>query len=390
MHSGSTIEISQSALKKNIQLLRNTLSPGSTLCSVIKGNAYGHGIEQFVPMAEREKVRHFAVANDNEAYRAFEAMSDRSHLMVMGDMDASSIAWAVENKVSFWVFSLQRLKTAVDLGRTIGEPALVHLELETGLNRTGLEEAELPAALELILDNPEAVKVLGICTHFAGAESLANYVRIEHQMKDFKRISTGLLEQLPGPVQLHTACSAAVLNWPHTHMDLARIGIAQYGFWPSEETRIQYMLRTAPTQDDFMKVKDPLRRILRWKTQIMDIKKVTAGQFISYGMHYLAKRNHRIATIPVGYYHGFPRKLSNYGHVLIRGKKAPVVGMVNMNITIIDLTDIPHAAVGDEVVIIGRQGKAEITVTSFSEQTSLLNYEVLVRLPADIPRIKVR
>jgi len=390
MHAGSVIEISQGALRRNLEYLRSIIGPRPVFSSVVKGNAYGHGIERFVPMAEGAGVRHFSVAAAAEGERVWSCRTRDSQVMIMGDMDHDSLGWAVEQGVSFWVFHPDRLHAALAIARKVDRPALVHLELETGLNRTGLEEYHLPEVTAMIRENPKHLEVVGVCSHFAGAESSANYLRMENQFRDFRRLTAGLGDIVGPTVLRHMACSAAALTWPHSRMDLVRVGIAQYGFWPSEETRIQFFVQNGSREDVFTNFKDPLKRILRWKTRVMDIKNVSPGEFVSYGSSYLAKRPQRMATIPVGYYHGFPRSLSNYGHVLIRGKKAPVVGLVNMHITIVDITDIPGVQTGDEVVIIGRQKHGEISVTSFSEQTSMLNYEVLVRLPADIPRVKVR
>ncbi|MBU1238690.1 alanine racemase [Myxococcota bacterium] len=390
MYQGSVIELSQSALRGNLSYIRQLVGEGVIISSVVKGNAYGHGIEQFVPMAERENIRHFSVANASEAQRVHASLTRDSHIMILGDIDEESLAWAIEKGLSFWVFNPARLELAQALAHKIGRPALVHLEIETGLNRTGLESYHLPRVVELVETHPEDISVVGVCSHFAGAESVANYLRMEHQFTEFQRISQELSPIFSHRTLRHMACSAATLNWPKSRMDLVRVGIAQFGFWPSEETRIQFLLKNGQQNMDLIHFKDPLKRILKWKTRVMDIKEVSPGEFISYGNSYLAKRHHRIATIPVGYYHGFPRRLSNYGYVLIRGKKAPVIGVVNMSVTILDVTDIPGVATGEEVVIIGKQKNAEISVSSFSEQTSLLNYEVLVRLPGDITRLKVR
>jgi alanine racemase len=185
----------------------------------------------------------------------------------------------------------------------------------------------------------------------------------------------------------HTAGSAATLTYPETHMDLVRVGIAQYGFWPSLETRMRYLLeRSTPGAPEHP---DPLKRVLKWVTRVMSIQTVAPGQFIGYGTSYLTTREQRIATIPVGYCQGFPRVLSNLGFVLVRGVRAPVVGVVNMNATTVDVTEIPGVQTGDEVVLIGRQGHREISVGWFGDLTRTLNYEVLVRIPREIPRTVV-
>ena len=171
-----------------------------------------------------------------------------------------------------------------------------------------------------------------------------------------------------------------MLRYPSTHWDLVRIGILQYGFFPSRETFIEYVTQSAEPAED------PLRRIISWKSRVMDVKSVPVGQFVGYGSSYLANANIRVAQIPVGYGHGYSRNLSNQGRVLIRGHRVNVVGMVNMNLIQVDVTEVPEVAVGDEVVLIGRQGEQEISVSSFSEFSDQINYELLTRLPPSIER----
>ncbi|MBT5992704.1 MAG: alanine racemase, partial [Bacteroidetes bacterium] len=161
---------------------------------------------------------------------------------------------------------------------------------------------------------------------------------------------------------------------------MVRIGIMQYGFWSSIETLINYLSKQKSKVD-------PLIRVLRWKTQIMSIKNVKTGEFIGYGTEYLAQQDMIIGTVPVGYSHGYSRSLSYQGRVLVNDNRVDVIGVVNMNLLIIDLSLVPHTKKGDEVVLIGKQGDVEITVASFSEFSNQLNYELLTRLPQSIPRL---
>ncbi|MGD8441564.1 MAG: alanine racemase, partial [Holophagae bacterium] len=255
---------------------------------------------------------------------------------------------------------------------------------ETGLNRTGLDGRALNGAVKRILDSPEQVRVEGVCTHYAGAESVGNHVRIEHQIAEFDR-KIRLLEGRGVPTGLkHTACSAAAINYPETRMDLVRIGIAQYGFWPTAETRMRFL-----TGRSSHKRQDPLRRVMAWKSRVMSFKTVRAGEFVGYGMSHQSARRQRLAAVPVGYHHGFSRSLSNLGYVLVNGGRAPVRGLVNMNMMLVDVTDLDGVRRGSEVVIIGRQGAAEISVASFADMMNHLNYEVLVRIPSELPRVVV-
>lgn len=384
MFAPSYIELSKSAFKQNIEFLKDYVGKDVVFSSVIKGNAYGHGIEQFVPMAEACGIRHFSVFSSDEAKRAHNAKhEDDSHIMIMGMIENPEIRWAIEQDVSFYVFENDRLKAAIRHAKDAGKPARIHLHLETGMNRTGLENGEIEDTVKLIKKNSNHLQVDGICTHYAGAESVSNHVRVTRQIENFKKLSKKLWDQGIEAKHLHTACSAAALNYPETTMDMVRIGIAQYGFWPNRETYMKFVKNHSDIEKEH---KDPLKRVMEWKSVVMSTKNVEAGEFIGYGNTYQTSRKQKIATVPIGYSHGFGRNLTNAGIVLIRGRRAGVAGLVNMNLLTIDVTDIPDVKKGDEVVIIGKQGDQEMTVSSFSEMTNFLNYEVLVRIPSQLPR----
>jgi len=384
----SRIEISRSAYAANVRLLRSVIGPDCVLSSVVKGNAYGHGIRNVVELAEGRGVRHFSVFQAAEAAEVLAASRHGSRAMVMGYLAPEEIEWAVEHDVSFFVFDPERLERAGDAARRIGKPARVHLDLETGMNRTGLTEEDLEVALDRLEASPDTFRFEGLCTHYAGAESEGNHLRIERQIEIFEQRTRRVHERGLEPEARHAACSAATFSYPQTHMDLVRVGIAQYGFWSSQETRMRFLLRQQ--ERNGAPVADPLKRVMRWVTSVMSVKDVEAGEFVGYGRSYLTTRRQRIATIPVGYGQGFPRVLSNLGYVLVKGRRAPVVGVVNMNLTTVDVTEIPDVQTGDEVVLIGRQGREEISVGWFGDITRMLNYEVLVRIPRDVPRVMTK
>ena len=298
----------------------------------------------------------------------------------MGMVEGDAIPWAIENGIEFCVHDMHRLNETIRLAKRLGVKAKVHIEAETGMHRTGFEIDELPTVLEHMRADREHLDVVGLFTHFAGAESLVNDERVRGQASKFK----GIHEQFKGariePRYAHQACSAVMMNYPDSIDGMARVGIMQYGFWPNQETWFRY---SAAMGD----AKDPLRRLISWKSRVMAISKVKEGEFVGYGTSCAAQRDLRVAVVPVGYSHGFDRGLSNTGRVLIRGHFAPVIGIVNMNAICIDVTDVPGAERGDEVVMIGEQDGQRISVSSFSEMSEQLNYEMLTRLPRDIPRV---
>jgi len=311
----STIELSRSALRQNISFLKNLVGPKVRFVSVIKGNAYGHGIAEFLPLAEECGVNYFAVFDSKEAEVAYEVKSDDSELMIMGMIDNEDLAWAIQRDISFFVFDLGRLRQAIKDAKLLEKKARIHIEVETGLHRTGFEGKQLRDAIKLINQNKEFLEIEGVCTHYAGAESIANYVRVQKQITRFNELKDMLAKRGITPKFYHTACSAASIVYPETRMDMVRVGIAQYGFWPSEEVKMNAFLSK---QKEFSE--RPLSRVLQWKSHVMNVKFVEPGEFISYGNFYQATQKTKIATVPVGYYHGYRRSLSNLGYVLVKGK----------------------------------------------------------------------
>lgn len=382
MFNVSTIELSTEALRNNLAFIRKVIGPKTGLCSVVKGNAYGHGIETFTPLAQRLGADCFAVYSASEAFQLRKHLQNGTRIYIMGDADGNALDWAVEHDVSFNIFEKNRLSQAIHAGKAQGKKALVHIEVETGMHRTGFPIEELPQILELCRAYPEVIEVKGICSHLAGAESQVNRLRIDAQMARFKE-AVAIAErggQTAGT--RHLACSAGILNEPDTLYDMARVGILHYGFWPNSETRERYMKAHKLTED-------PLMRVIRWWSRIMSVATVPAGGFVGYGNDFQAQVETRIATIPMGYAYGYARSLSNTGHVLVRGKKAPVRGIVNMNCITVDVTGIEGVEKGDEAVLIGSQDGNNISVASFGDLSDQLNYELLTRLPHSIPRVVV-
>jgi alanine racemase len=379
MFYSSYLEISKSALAHNLSFIKGLLPSGTVFSSVIKGNAYGHGIEEFGMLAYDCGVTHFSVFSADEAYRLLEVLPAAATIMVMGYIDDAELEWAISHDVEFYVFSLARLQSAAQAATKLNKPARIHLDIETGMNRIGLDVEELEQAAAFIKKHAQFFDVAGVCTHFAGAESQENHIRVSKQLDTFKSAVSLLKEKGIQPKKLHTACSAAVMAYPESHMDMVRVGIMQYGFWSSPEIYQRYMgISTDRT--------DPLRRLINWKSKVMSLKLVQAGDYIGYGNSFQATCEMLVAAIPVGYAWGYSRSLSNQGEVLIREHRAQVVGIINMNVLMVDVTGIPDVALQDEAVLLGKQGKEHITVASFSELTTQLNYELLTRLPMNIPR----
>ena len=382
MFNASTIDLSTEALRTNLAFIRQVIGPSTQLCTVVKGNAYGHGIGLFTALAQRLDADFFAVYSASEAYELEQQMKNGAGIYIMGDVDGAALEWAVEHGISFNIFEADRLSQAIHAAKAQGKPAQVHIEVETGMHRTGFPLTQLPSVLQTCRSHPDALEVKGICSHLAGAESQANHLRIDAQKARFREALDLAMADGQSIGLRHLACSAGILNEPDSLYDMARVGILHYGFWPNKETRDRYMKKHGLSRD-------PLVRVIRWWSRVMAISHVSPGGFVGYGNAFQAQQETRIATIPMGYAYGYSRSLSNAGHVLIRGKRAPVRGIVNMNCITVDVTGIEGVEKGDEAVLIGSQGENSISVASFGDLSDQLNYELLTRLPHTIPRVVV-
>ncbi len=380
----SRIELSQSALKKNINFIRKKLQEGTRLSCVVKANAYGHGIPQIVTMLGRIGVDHISVASAYEAEEVLEFRKDGMDIMIMGILYDQDIEWAIAHDIEFYVFNYDRLQLVLEKSQKLRRPAKVHIEVETGTNRTGMTEEYFKKALSFLKKNQEHIVFKGLCTHLGGAESLSSTFRTEQQKERYKNYLTECKKKKYWPETKHIACSASALVMPETHYDMVRVGVATYGFWPSPDVYYQHLQAVNKMKDT------PMSRIISWKTDVMDTKHVPRGDFIGYGTAYQATHDMDVAVIPVGYCNGYPRGQSNRGYVLINGRKARITGLINMNLFMVDISDIPNVKAGDEVVLLGKQKNNTINVSSFTNYTQLLNNEMLSRLPTAIPRKIVR
>lgn len=379
MASTSEIEILYSALQNNVEFVRSYVVNGTIVSAVVKGNAYGHGVDVVIPALEQLGIDHFSVYSSPEAREVLKVKNKQSTIMIMGFLYAEDYDWILQNNIEFFVSDLEILYSSVSRAKVLNKKAIIHLDLETGMNRTGLSLKELKKACHFISENSDSIIVRGVTSHFAGAESIANHLRVKKQFSIFKRRIKQLNEHGVHPEIRHIASSASAISYPETKLDLVRVGILIYGYWPSEETLTYYIHKSK------MKI-NPLKRAIVWKSQVFSIKSVCEGDFIGYGLSFQAQHNMKIMIVPVGYCNGYSRSLSNNGHVIVDEQRSPVIGTVNMNMIICDITNLQNVKIGDEVVLIGKQGDNEISFSSFARMNYSLNYEILARLPENIER----
>ncbi|MDD4149563.1 MAG: alanine racemase [Bacteroidales bacterium] len=382
MDNTSYIEISKKAYKSNIRFLKKVVGDNVKISSVVKGNAYGHGFEQMIPLAEENGINHFSVFSAGEAKQVFKYASKSSEIMIFGFINNQQLEWVISNDIEFYIYDLPSVENAVKTAKYLNKKAKIHIEFETGFKRTGIEPDEFDSLILYLHENSDNFEIKGMCTHFAGAESIANYVRVKNQLILFKKYHKYFLKNNIVAEYLHTSSSSATLIYPETRFNMVRVGIAQYGFWPTPEVLI---LRNNKYGDK----ESSLKRVISWKSGIMAIKRIKKSEFVGYGNSFQAAKDMSVAIIPVGYNNGYSRSLSNRGHVLIHGRRCDVLGVVTMNTITVNITDVKNAANGDEVILIGNHNKNKISVASFSEMSNYLNYQILARLPIDIPRFVV-
>ncbi|NPD45603.1 MULTISPECIES: alanine racemase [unclassified Lentimicrobium] len=381
MLSTSLLEIKCKAIETNVHFTRQLVGPKVIISAVIKGNAYGHGVEVAIPALEYSGVNHFAVFSSSEARKAFKVMDSSNTLMIMGFIFEEDLKWIIQHHIEFYISNIEILIKAIDFSKALKIPARIHIDVETGMNRTGLLLKELKKVIPIINENKEHLMLQGLTSHLAGAESIANYTRIKKQLVVFRKRRKLLYDNGIKPKLQHIASSAATISYPDTRLDMVRTGVLLYGYWPTKETFINYIHRRKDKSD-------PLKRAIIWRTQVMETKTVPEGEFIGYGLSFQAQNNMKIMIVPVGYCNGYSRSLSNNGHVLVKGQRAHIIGGVNMNMILCDISMIKEKInIGDEVVLIGQQGNMEISFTSFADMNNSLNYEILARLPENIQRV---
>ncbi|MBU1017452.1 alanine racemase [Patescibacteria group bacterium] len=365
------VEISESALAHNLKTFRKLVGKDVVLAPAVKANAYGHGLLECARIFEKNGADYLCVNALFEAVVLREA-GIKIPLLIIGYTPLSDLADLPTN-TELVVYNLETVETLGKIGKKVG----IHLKIETGNHRQGIELTDLPDFIRQLQQHPNLI-LKGVSTHFANLEDRINHEYALYQLKEFNKAVHELERSGHAPHYRHCANTAAAILLPEAHFNFVRTGIGNYGLWPSEKTEMA--AKRANIGID-------LKPALTWKTVVAQIKEVKKGALVGYGCTHEMPYNGRIAVLPVGYYDGFVRLLSSRGSVLIHGKKAPVIGRVCMNMIMADVTDIPNVKLEDEVVLIGKQKNEEISAEAIGEQSQTINYEVTTRINERIPRI---
>lgn len=362
------IEIDRSAIKHNYDSFRSLLDAKTKLMAVVKSNAYGHDILQFSKEMENLGADFFAVDEAREAF-LLQDSGIKKPILILGYIEEDLLEEVVKRGVSFVVSNFNILDRVITLKNLNPK---IHIDVDTGLGRLGFLESDMEKVLEIL--TREELAVEGLSTHYSYAESPSHNYYTDIQTEIFERWVASFKERGFDPIKHSSAASGCILGEKY-HFDMVRIGIGLYGHWGSRELR------------DWAKDKIQLRQVMTWKTVIAEVKEKPKGSFLGYDLKKCIERDSKIATLPVGYWQGLTGIMTNLGEVLVRGKRAPIYGRVSMDMTIVDVTDIPGVTIGDEVVLVGYQGEDCISTDELKYRLEMINYEFVTRINAQIPRI---
>lgn len=373
------VEVDTRALEHNARSFKMLVGEHCLFAPVVKANGYGHGLVLAAQAFEAGGADWLCVHELDEALRLREA-GIQLPLYIVGYVDPSDAQLVVECGARLVVYSEAVVRALHEAALRSGTQVPVHIKLETGNHRQGLEEAEAWSLLECV-QSLAGVSLEGLATHFADIEDTTDHGYAREQLSRFSAFESRCKEAGISVPIVHSANSAATLLWSHAHGSLVRVGIAGYGMWPSNETLITALQSQRESID--------LKRALTWKARVAQVKSVPAGSFVGYGRTYRTTHETRLAVLTVGYYDGYDRKLSNQAFVLINGHRAPVRGRVCMNMVMVDVTHVPHVEEGTEVVLLGPSGDDAISPEMMGDWVGTIHYEITSRIHERIPRIAV-
>ncbi|MGI5879913.1 MAG: alanine racemase [Syntrophomonadaceae bacterium] len=360
-------EINLAAVKHNLGQIRNFVGQ-SRIMAVVKANAYGHGILEISRLCEQEQVDFFGVATLEEAL-LLRSSGITKPILVLGSVPVNSLRLLVTNDIRATVFSESLAVELSRVAKELARPAYVHIKVDTGMGRLGIIPGNTAwKTVKTIYELPGIVTE-GIFTHFAAADAAkADYTL--QQLESFKSFVNQLEQSgIRIPIR-HCANSAAIIQFPQSHMDMVRAGILLYGLYPSEQVR-QGAISIIPA--------------MTLKSRVSYIKTVPAGETLSYGRTYCCSQNTRVATVPIGYADGYRRSLSNKAMAVINGKLIPQIGTICMDQCLFDISQSDDVREGDEIILFGRPEQG-VTADDLANLSGTINYEVVCGISTRVPR----
>ncbi len=367
------VELDSKVPDNNLKELRLCANKDILICAVLKSNAYGHGAPQ---MAKLLSTADWFAVNSLEEGQELRALGETRPVLVMGHVPIDRLAEAAQADLRLTVYNPETIEalSRLDLKK---KPVHVHIKIETGTGRQGVLPGKVRDFMTEITGR-SGIILDGVSTHFANIEDTLNHEYAVRQLLVFNEALGTIREQGVDPPVIHTACTAAVILFPETHFTMLRCGIGLYGLWPSRETYLSTIMGKRRVPD--------LKPVLTWKTKIVQIKTLLEGSNVGYGCTYKTTRETVLGVLPVGYADGYSRELGNTAYVLVNGKRAPVIGRICMNHTMIDITDIPGAGLENEVVLLGSWGKETITAETIAGWAGTINYDIITRISPFLER----
>ena len=363
--SFNRVEIDIDALQHNFKSIQLTVGQQVRVMAVVKSDAYGHGLVACAQAIYLAGGRTFGVAEVWEGVTLRRAGLQGEIVVLLGG-SPESYDEIIKHKLTPVVYDVEFITGLSNAAAGKDTDVRVHLKVDVGMGRLGVLPAEVESYVSLIRHLP-GISLSGLLSHFPVADEIESAEKTREQLLYFRSVLARLKTKEAGSVVAHIANSAALMYFPDTRLDMIRPGISLYGYYPD----------ASPARAKTAAPMLQLQPVMSFKTRVVQIKELDAGCGISYGHTFVTRRKSRIAVLPVGYADGYLRKLSNRAEVLIGGRRAPVCGRVCMNATMVDITDLPSAHTGDEVVLLGRQGDAVITADEIAKWMETISYEVL-------------
>lgn len=365
------VEIDKKAINHNLAQFKKIIGPDKLLMPVVKANAYGHGIIEVAKICDRNRgVGRICVVNDDEALQLVETKIKKP-IMILSFYDLNDehkMYSLVKAGIIFPIYRLDQIKLLNKLGGKAHVKIRVHLKVDCGTGRIGVLPDEAPTIAKKITTK-KYLQLEGLWSHFASSESDEVYTKKQHEI--FQKTATEIEQRgIKIPIK-HMACSASTVLFSLKQYSAARVGISTYGLHPSPNTKSKITLKPA----------------LSWHTRIIQVKTLPKGSKISYGGTYTAKAAIALAVLPVGYYDGYDRGMSNVAKVIIKGKLCPIRGRICMNLCMADITNIKGVKAGDMATLIGKSGQARVSAEDLATWSNTINYEIVDRINPTIPRI---
>ncbi len=335
--------------------------------ALVKADAYGHGLVECSVALQNAGVDYLGTATPEEGVVLRNAQIT-CPILCVGALPLESEVLCVDYCIEQAISSINDFKRIEKYCTEVNKKAYVHIKIETGMHRTGIRLDDLTNLLNEIKKS-QYVTVKGVFTHFALSDS-DDRSYTDFQAMEFIKALDVIKNSGFNDLIVHCANSGGILQYPELSFDMVRAGIILYGYYPSPETQRSFFIEP----------------VLTFETKIVAINEVKKGETISYGCTYKAQRDMRIAVLPVGYGDGYKRIMSNKGYVLIKGKEAPITGRICMDMTMVDVTDIPDAEIGDEVVLIGNQADKKISADDLAGWAETINYEIMLSITARVPK----